>query len=220
MQLNMSNSDQEQALEIAKIVHHKLQQIIDDQGSATLAVSGGKSPIKIFEHLSNTKLDWGKVNVVLVDERIIQPSHEDSNEHLVKTHLLKNNATKAQFYGLYQDNVSLNNLAKLNYKIDIAILGMGEDGHTASIFPDCPELKQALDLGNTQQYMLTNPLTAKYQRITLTLSAILKIPHLILSISGNIKFNIIKEAYKNHESEYPIGYVLRNRNDTQIYWFE
>ena len=112
-------------------------------------------------------------------------------------------------------------ILKLNsndINIDLAILGMGEDGHTASIFPCCNELKDALN--SNDSYIITNPAQAKYSRITLTLSAIMNIKSLILSINGSTKLNVLKEAALDENLNYPISFVLSKRPDTQIFWYE
>jgi 6-phosphogluconolactonase len=160
----------------------------------------------------------------LVDERIVETLHQDSNENLLKTHLLKNNAKNAKFIGLVNTDLSIDDMlsnANSNISsIDLAILGMGDDGHTASIFPDCAELNYALDNNNQNNYIVTNPQSAKYSRITLTLRALVNIPVLILSINGNTKLNVLKEANIGDNLNYPVSYVLSRRPDTQTFWYE
>lgn len=195
---------------------------ISAKNHAVIAVSGGKSPIPLFAKLSNTELDWEKVTIVLVDERDVDTQNADSNENLVRTHLLQNKARKAKFIGLMQQDSNII-LQQANFTIptiDIAILGMGNDGHTASIFPDCPEFEYAIDISTPYNYIFTNPISAKYKRITLTLNALKKIPHLVLSISGSEKHEILIEAQKIENKNYPISYLIKARPDMQVYWQE
>lgn len=206
------------AVHISKLV----VETINKKSCAVIAVSGGKSPIPLFSQLSNVELPWEKVTVVLVDERVVNINSADSNEQLVKTHLLKNKAIKANFIGLMNDDTKniIKNVNSTLQNIDIAILGMGNDGHTASIFPDCPEFNDAIDKNNLNTYMFTNPISAKYQRITLTLNALKKIPHLILSINGIEKYNVLMEAQKTENKNYPISYLIKQKPDLQVYWQE
>lgn len=216
-----SNAE-EQSSELANQIATTLRQILSKQSQAVIAVSGGKSPIKLFEKLSHQELPWERVTITLVDERFLPVNHPDSNENLVHQHLLINNAEAAYFVGLYsdQDILACVNNANLHIKeIDIAILGMGEDGHTASIFPCCDELKAALDTQLTpEKYIITTPKTANYQRIGLSLSGILEVKHIFIAINGEKKLSIIEEAAKAPNLLYPISFVLSNRKDSQIYW--
>src|SRR5690606_82450 len=126
--------------EIAQAIMVRLK----EAGSFTLAVSGGRSPIPLFERLATLELDWPRVHIQLVDERFVPPDHPDSNEGLVRRHLLVDNAAAADFHGLYQADASIEQAvayANANLRpVDLAILGMGEDGHTASIFPGARQL--------------------------------------------------------------------------------
>ncbi|MCC2626200.1 MAG: pgl [Burkholderiales bacterium] len=225
----MSNnfvSDNDQQIDlIVKYITTTICDLLKQQNQVTLAVSGGKSPIPLFEKLSIAKLPWEKITITLVDERVTDTNSADSNELLVRTHLLKNQAANAKFSGLVlaKSNLPemLNNANSLVNQIDIAILGMGEDGHTASIFPECPEFKQAIDINAKPAYIETNPLSAKYTRIGLNLSALLKIRHLILAVIGitaNVtKLKVLDDAIKGHNQDYPISYLLRKRPDVCIF---
>lgn len=220
MKLIKLKSDQVE--ELSSRIADLIIETIDNKNHAVMAVSGGKSPMPLFAKLSNTELPWEKVTIVLVDERNVDTKNTDSNENLVRTHFLQNKAQKAKFIGLMQHDSNLI-LQKANSNIpiiDIAILGMGNDGHTASIFPDCPEFEYAIDSSNPYNYIFTNPISAKYQRITLTLNALKKISHLILSISGAEKHEILTEAQKIENKNYPISYLIKARPDIQVYWQE
>lgn len=222
MQLHKYNSQQEQVAALAEEISQKLQNIISQKGQAVLAVSGGKSPIKLFTELSRKELQWDKVTITLVDERFLATDHEDSNENLVRKNLLINNAEHAFFIGLVTTRNIISSTANANLQtsdIDIAILGMGEDGHTASIFPCCDEVNRILDTQlTTEKYVITNPKTANYQRIGLSLSGILSIQYIFVSLNGDKKLNIINEASQKETKQYPISYVLAGHKDTQVFW--
>lgn len=104
---------------------------IEQKGFATLLLSGGSTPKKLFAKLSNRALSWENVRVSLVDERCVSVQSEASNERLVRENLLINAAKSAQFYGLMELNSAFEDLFE---SPDVVVLGMGLDGHTAS-FP-------------------------------------------------------------------------------------
>ena len=127
-----------------------LQAAIAARGLASLVVSGGKSPIKLFELLRAESLDWSKVCVALADERWVDPTDPDSNEKLVRDVLLKQAAAAARFIGLKNGAPTPDlgavsaweTFARVPRPFDAVVLGMGDDGHTASLFPHSPNLAQ------------------------------------------------------------------------------
>lgn len=222
MKIHEYNSADEQASALSQAIANTIEQVLHHKPQVTLAVSGGKSPIKLFEKLSRFDLAWDKVTLALVDERFLATDHTDSNENLVRKHLLINKAEQAYFIGLVTTRNILTSVSNANLHIkdiDIAILGMGEDGHTASIFPCCDELKSAVDTQLTpEKYIITNPKTASYQRIGLSLAGILEIPNIFISINGANKLEIITKASQEKSLQYPISYVLAERKDSQVFW--
>lgn len=222
MQIQKFQSNHDQVDTLAIKIAEKLQEVITKKGKATLAVSGGKSPITLFEKLSKAAIDWSKVTITLVDERFTAVDHEDSNENLVRKHLLINNAEQAYFIGLVTTRNILTSVSNANLKIDnidVAVLGMGEDGHTASIFPCCDELDTALDTKlTTEKYLITRPKNANYERIGLSLSGILEVANVYISISGEKKLSIIESAMLAPTKQYPISYVIASHCNLQILW--
>jgi 6-phosphogluconolactonase len=224
MKLNLLTNVNEQTTSMVNDLTQIINQLFDKQDSVVIAVSGGKSPISLFKKLCQAKLNWQKITFTLVDERVVNQSSIDSNEHLTRNHLLCGNAAHAKFVGLMHSDGNINNMVadanRLVKKIDIAILGMGEDGHTASIFPDCKEVTHALDVAQEPSYIITNPISAKYQRIGLNLSALIHIPHLLLSINSETKLKILQESIREQSLNYPISYLAKQRPDMTAYWFE
>lgn len=218
MNIIKSGSEQEHTEVLSNYLANLMCNIIEKNGYVTIALSGGKSPIPLFKRFSTLNLPWDKVIVTLVDERIVDTNHIDSNENLIKTYLLKNTASSAKFIGLLNNNLTITE--NTLHEIDIAVLGMGTDGHTASIFPDCKELDTALDQNTQNTYIITTPISAKYQRVTLTLNALKKIKHLVLSISGNEKLKILQEAKRQENKNYPISYLIKKRSDINVYYQE
>ena len=129
---------------------------IASRGVASLVVAGGTTPQPIFNRLSQMHLDWPKVHVGLTDERWVKASHRDSNEYLVRHSLLRNQAKSAHFHPLYIDKPrpsaaiaeAERTISAMPRPFDVVLLGMGTDGHFASLFPGLPETKAGLDLHN------------------------------------------------------------------------
>lgn len=222
MEIKKFISRQQQALALADFIADAIKRVFTQQDRVCLAVSGGKSPISLFEELSTRKLDWQNITITLVDDRYVDSMSPDSNAHLVKEHLLKNRALAAKFVGICDTSISTHQcIAKAEMEvpaIDIAILGMGEDGHIASIFPCCKELESALAPNPAQRYIVTTPETARYWRIGLNLASILKIPHLVLSLNGANKLAVLNEGATAVNKDLPISLVLAGRADIQIFW--
>ncbi len=189
-------------LRFAEQVAQLLSNAISEKGSASIAVSGGSTPKGFFEALSKKSLAWDKVTITLADERWVDEASDASNTRLVKDNLLQNNAKDAQFFALkVAANLDEQTLAQLNktaseqvLPFDVLILGMGEDGHTASLFPCSNEIKQALSLDNSDALMSVQPQSAPHQRITFTLSALLKSTAIFLHICGENKQQVLDKA--------------------------
>lgn len=176
------------------------------KGFATILVSGGSTPKKLFEKLSNCSIDWLNVKVGLVDERVVDATSLDSNENLVKTYLLKNKASDAQFINMQNQNDL--------FPFDIIVLGMGTDAHTASLFPNNEKLKEAFE---TKDLTINiTPSNAPYNRVSSTLYAIKNCEHIFLHIEGEQKFQVLQKALKNSDIyTMPISAVL-NDKDIQV----
>ena len=181
------------AADIAARIAALLEQAIATRGVATLALSGGRSPRPVLESLSASLSDWSKVIVTLVDERWVDPTDPDSNEKLVRDTLLQGPAAAARFVPmknaaadayLGQPTAEADFVA-LPWPLDIILLGMGDDGHTASLFPEARELDEGLS--STALTIAVTPPAAPHQRLSLTAHAILSSRHIFLQISGAAK---------------------------------
>ena len=220
-----SNNEESLALDLSQKISWVLKEAIKNRGRATMAVSGGSTPVALFEELSRLNLDWSKVDLTLVDDRWVDSGHIDSNELLVKTHLLNNNAASANFVPLKNDSktakegvsVSEERLQRLTMPLDIVILGVGEDGHTASLFPCSDELSEGMDL-NTKSFLIaTTPKTAPYERISLTAKTIIESRKVVLLLCGSSKLHTVEEAMNlSDPSKMPIYAFLKYGLD--IFW--
>ncbi|MBV1787693.1 6-phosphogluconolactonase [Marinobacterium sp. D7] len=205
-----------------------LQAGIESRGEAALVVSGGRTPAGLFQRLSEQPLEWSKVLVTLADERWVDNQHEDSNERSVRTHLLQNHAVAARFLPLVNAEATPHEgrseaellLSMLPERVDVVILGMGEDGHTASFFPDAPELAQALDPQPACDCAAVTPPVAPWKRITLTLPRLLASHQIIVHLCGQSKLPVLQQALAEGAVELmPIRSVLRQKGTpVAIYW--
>lgn len=176
------------------------------KGFATIIVSGGSTPKKLFEKLSTCSLDWSNVKVGLVDERVVDTTSNDSNENLVRTYLLQNKAKNATF-------ISMQKQEEL-YPFDVVVLGMGNDAHTASLFPNNEKLKEAFE--TTKLVINITPQNAPYDRISSTFHAIKKAHNIFLHIEGKEKFEVLQKALGNDDFySMPISAILKD-NDIQV----
>lgn len=216
--------------QIAQQLALELRNAIAARGQATLAVSGGKSPIALFEQLREQALDWPRVTVLLVDERCVPHDHADSNTALVREHLLQGAAASASFATLF-DNVPADmndatlrdlvaaanqRLSPIPFPLDVVVLGMGEDGHTASLFPAAPGLEHALTSAGPIAGVC--PTTAPHARLTLTLPVLLAARHLHLSIAGDAKRKVCDAAAKASNPALPISLLLNHPACTVQVW--
>ena len=213
--------------DIAAHIADALRAAIAARGLASLAVSGGRSPIPLFEALRKQALDWSQVTVVLVDERVVPRDHADSNTALVARHLLQGKAAAARFLPFFRElapqfNAEVLNalvrdagerIAALPWPLDVAVLGMGEDAHTASLFPGAPGYARAI--GTDDRLAWVVPHTAPHARISFTLSALLDARELVLSIAGESKLAVYRRAAERADEAMPISLVL-NQSQTPI----
>ena len=216
--------------ELSEYIITALEADIQKRGEASLLVSGGSTPKGLFKILSHCKIDWKKVKITLVDERFVPDHHQDQNGSMVKNHLLQNNAAEASFLPMVLDhNKKENNLKlvrsqmqEIKRPFSVVILGMGGDGHTASLFPDTPELDDGMNLNTNEDIIITNPISAPHERITFTRKALLNTAHLALHCYGNEKKKILDKV--NNLSDYrpyPIeGFVHQDLVDLKVFWTE
>jgi 6-phosphogluconolactonase len=207
----------------AAAVLEELSRGLDERGAATLVATGGRSPAPVYDRLSAAKIDWAKVSVTLSDERLVPPDAPDSNERLVRAHLLQGPAAAARFVPLYSPTGDPQAAAeraepalrKLT-PFDSMLLGMGEDGHVASLVPGSPVLAQGMDLGG-EALLLGVPAgvgSPPLARITLTLPALLQARAILLLISGPRKREVVAE-----EAGLPVHALLEQaKGRVRILW--
>ncbi|MDO4432954.1 MAG: 6-phosphogluconolactonase [Alysiella sp.] len=216
---NFSSAAQN-AQALAQAVADDLRTVLAKQERATLAVSGGKSPIAFFQALNQMNLDWVRVNITLVDERLVPTNHDDSNTQLVRQNLLQNQAQHATFLPVVSDTADAGCLKNTATAVDFAlqhfrqpdvlVLGMGGDGHTASLFPQAPQFADCIRADYPQPLLHTTPITAPHERISMTLAAIERTPRVYLAIAGAEKRAVYHAAEQGRNPDLPISYVLHS----------
>ncbi|MEH6628043.1 MAG: 6-phosphogluconolactonase [Motiliproteus sp.] len=214
--------------QLCEEIAERLRSTLAQRDQASLVVSGGSTPVGLFEALSLQDLDWSRVVVTLADERWVKADAGDSNERLVRNHLLQNRAAAARFIGLKTPADSADagveqcqqRLAALPQQLDVVILGMGEDGHTASFFPGAEALNRALDPQSTSDCLALTPLTAAHSRMTLTLARLLRCDQLYLHLCGDSKLPVLEQAQGSGAvADMPVRAILRQKQSPlAIYW--
>jgi len=195
---------------------------IKKYGDARILLSGGSTPMNLYSLLSKENVDWGKVKIGLVDERFIDKDSEFSNESNIKKNLIKNCAKTAILSSMVCciDNESLNlEMVSSSYscfieRTDFTLLGMGNDGHTASIFPndkESDELMNSIDVG----VFSTKAPNYPYNRITCSKEFITNSIAIVLFFTGLHKFNVLKNSNKTN---VPISYFIKNNKEMEIYY--
>jgi 6-phosphogluconolactonase len=205
-----------------------LKAAIATRGLASLVVSGGKSPLRMFQLLAAETLDWSRVCVALADERWVDPADAGSNEKLVRDALLKGPAAAARFQGLKNaaptpemGAVSAwETFARVPRPFDAVVLGMGDDGHTASLFPGSPNLASALNPSAVPGCVGMRAPVAPQPRLSLNLSALLDCREILLLINGAEKWRTYLAASSpGPVADMPVRAVLRQtRAPVTVLW--
>lgn len=210
----MSDADRLPAIEVladhgaladacADLIAKALEQAITDRGRAAFAATGGSTPAATYRRLGEARLDWSKVDITLTDERWVRPSSMDSNERMVRDSLLHGPPRAAGFVPLWSDVATPEEAAraveprlKAFLPFDLVLLGMGEDGHIASLFPGNPALAEGLD-AKTERLCLAVPAgdpAPAQPRISLSLRALLDARAVFLLVTGEAKRQTLERA--------------------------
>ena len=204
------------ASELAAFVADRLKEALRERGHALLIVSGGSTPVPFLQALAEWPLDWAQVHVTLADERCVPAHDEHSNVRLVREHLLRSRASSVCLHSLMSDPPDVAQteamLDRLPWPADVVVLGMGSDGHTASLFPHAPELEQALDpqcLHRCMAVAAPQPPNVPVPRITLTARALLDSRDIVVHTTGRTKRALLERACEPGElQQWPIRLVL------------
>ncbi|WP_309606329.1 6-phosphogluconolactonase [Phenylobacterium sp.] len=200
----------------ADAIEAALQGALDARGRASLVATGGRSPGPVYDRLSRADLNWRKVAVTLSDERQVDAASPASNARLLRERLLVGRAAMARFLPLTDyAEPALRQLLPF----DAVILGMGEDGHVASLIPGSPVLDEAMDPAG-ERLLAESPAgwgSPPVARITLTLAALLQSRALFLLIAGEAKRQVIADAQAG--ADLPVRALLdQGVAPVRIFW--
>ena len=210
---------------LAATIAGKLSDAMAARGHGFVAVSGGSTPALLFAELSEAAIDWGKVTVTLIDERLVPPTSPRSNARLVADKLLQGPAAAARFVPLYHgaddgDEAAMlarTALGKLPWPLDVAVLGMGGDGHTASFFPDAADVAELLAADADKLVLPVESVAAHEHRLTLTLGKIVEAGFLALHIEGPDKRQVLDRALGGEK--LPIRAAIEaSPRPVEIFW--
>lgn len=212
------------AQDLARFVATRLQEGVSQRGQALLVVSGGSTPVPFFQALAPMAIDWPKVSITLADERWVPPDHADSNERLVRAHLLQGLAGHAHFVPLKTaDAVAAHGVSELEaalqalpWPADVVVLGMGSDGHTASLFPGSAQLGEARDDGRMARCLAVSapPLpNVPVDRVSLSKRALLDTRQVVIHITGPSKRQLLEQSMQaTPASPLPISVAWSRAN--------
>jgi 6-phosphogluconolactonase len=206
----------------------RLRAALAARSLASLVVSGGKSPQAFFTRLRTEKLEWSRVCIALADERWVDPADPGSNERLVRDVLLREEAATARFLGLKNAAPTPDlgavsaweTFARVPRPFDAVVLGMGDDGHTASLFPHSPNLPAALNTSAAAGCVGMRAPVSPQARISLNLTALLDSRSIVILINGEAKRRTYAAASADGPVEdMPVRAILRQtRTPVEVMW--
>lgn len=211
----------------ASVLASALTDAVAERGQAGFAATGGTTPAPVYDRLATMTVPWDKVVVTLTDERFVPPSDPSSNEGLVRRHLLRGEAAKAGFAPLYFDGVAQAEVAAKAetgvaqaLPFGVVLLGVGPDGHFASLFPGNPKLAEGLD-PKTERTVISVPAgepAPDLPRISLTFQALIQSSLIVLLVTGGAKRALLEGPV---DPNLPIAAILtQDRAPVRILWAE
>lgn len=201
-------------------------------GHAAFAGAGGSTPSPIYARLAQTDLDWSKVTATLVDERYVPESSPDSNAALMKRTLLTGPAAVARFLPLYAPSVTVDRaaaeaskaLAAEGGRLDAVLLGMGEDGHICSMFPDSPTLKTLLSPDLKPAVYGVPPgrdgAAPPQERLSINLPYLVSARRVVLALTGAAKRAVFEREAQADPRVHPIAAMIAAKVPLEVLWTE
>ena len=203
-----------------------------ETGKAVFAGSGGSTPAPIYARLSSAPLDWARVAVTLVDERYVPETSPESNAALLRRTLLTGPAAAARLVPLYSPSVTVDRAAALaahalaseGRRLDAVLLGMGEDGHICSMFPESPTLKTLLS-PSLPPTVLGVPagrdgLAPSLERLTINLPWLIQARRVVLAITGATKRDVFEREAAGDPAVQPIAALIAHKVPLEVVWTE
>lgn len=196
-------------------IERALRTAIAQRGRAVFVGTGGRTPAAVYERLRNADLDWSRVTVTLSDDRCVGPDAPESNARLVQQHLLLGEAAAARFEPLWTPSASPEAAALAVEPVihglmpfDVVLLGMGVDGHVASLIPGDPKLGEAMapDAARAVVGVPSGIGSPPLPRVSLTFSALLRARLVLVLVSGEAKHEVVRRAQAG--ADLPVSALL------------
>lgn len=217
---------------IAGRIEETLGAAVIANGRAVFAGSGGSTPSPIYRRLAQSEIGWDRVSVTLVDERYVPETSADSNGRLIKETLLQGPAAVASFIPLFHAEVTVDRAAAVAAKaleyaggrFDAVLLGMGEDGHICSMFPESPTLKTLLT-PTLEPTVLGVPhgrdgMAPSLERISINLPYLMAAGRVILGLKGQAKLEVFQREALGDPATQPIAAMIAARVPLEVVWTE
>ena len=217
---------------IAARLGETLAAAVGDNGGAVFAGPGGSTPAPVYRQLAAMDLDWARIAVTLVDERYVPETSPESNARLIRDVLLQDKAAAARFIPLYTPEVTVDRaaavaahaLADAGGRFDAVLLGMGEDGHICSMFPESPTLKTLLT-PTLKPTVLGVPTgrdgrAPSLERLSVNLPYLMTAGRVILGLKGAAKRQVFEAQAKGDPKIQPIAALLANHVPLEVLWTE
>lgn len=211
---------------LANHIADLLEAAVTEKSTVVLVLSGGNTPKGMLNQLCRKEIPWEKVTVLLADERWVDPDNDRSNEKMIRQQFLQEAAARANFSGFYQPDMIVgdapayleNRLRGLEQPVDVTVLGMGEDGHTASLFPCAGNIEELIGVEDQLKTVWVRPQTAPDDRISLSFPVLKKSKNICVHFTGELKKEIFQKMISD-ETRAPLGRLLgANEGRKAIFW--
>ena len=182
---------------------------LEEKNTVSLVLSGGNTPKRCLSLLAKKDLAWSRVQICLTDERCVDIDRKERNARMLQEHFFNIGAADAQFFDLTETG-----LAQLHKPFSAVLVGMGEDGHFASIFPDIEKLDEALDPNSAPKLLDVVTAASPVQRVSMSLSLLLQSKQIVLLAFGDFKRAILEDP-----NGYPVAALLRQtQSPLRVVW--
>lgn len=221
------DSIDELSLDACNLICRLIKKKLKNSAQFSIVLSGGKSPVKLYKLLARQKLDWKKIHLFIGDERFVSLNHKESNYRMIKKNLIDNIDIPVLNFHYCDTFLEIDDASK-KYRneiadffngsdepsFDIILLGIGKDGHTASLFPKDPTI-------DTDRFWV-KPVPApdiipKVERITLTLKIINKAHNILFITSTKGKKEIVNNILEGNEKKVPAAKVFPVNGNLYLY---